>query len=542
VKPRGRSLADRAEVVRRLVGERLLKRFVVTDRLGAGGYGTVYRAWDERLERPVAVKVVERPGDRRVLREAQAVARLNHPSVVTLYELGEENGRTYLVSELVDGHSLREFLLAGWLSDRDVAELGVDLCDALEHAHGRGVVHRDLKPENVILAGPGNGHPGRGDRVRFGRALLADFGVASVSGAAALTASREVIGTLAYMAPEQAEGLQPGPEADVYSLGLVLHECWSGRNPVARSTPAETARAIGAPQPPLAAARRDLPADLCALIDACLDPEAARRPAVEELRRGLRAAGPALDRSSPVPLPAEARAGQRGRSALPRTVALVTLVGACIGLVTWLGLAGAALALALLALPVPLLFGRAIEWPVPALAPTLGAVGLAAAFPALAGLVPGPRHAAAAALLGFAWLPAGEALLGLDGPLGGVGPAPPGWEKSVDLAASTLIEPLLAPEAVLAASAWAAAAALLALVLAAGPIVLRILGGLLWAAALISVHGLLPAWDSAAGEPATAAVVLVVAVAVGVRSAPALGAKLRPRRERAASVPAGSLP
>jgi hypothetical protein len=525
-----------------LVGERLLNRFVVTDRLGAGGYGTVYRAWDERLQRPVAVKVIERPGDRRVLREAQAVARLNHPSVVTLYELGEEDGRTYLVSELVDGHSLREFLLAGWLSDRDVAELGADLCDALEHAHRRGVVHRDLKPENVILAGPGNGRPGRGDRAPFSRAMLADFGVASVSGAAALTASREVIGTLSYMAPEQAEGLPAGPEADVYSLALVLYECWSGRNPVARPTPAETARAIGARQRSLAAARRGLPAGLCALVDACLDPDPARRPTVGELRQGLNAAAAALDRSSAVPLPAEGRTRRGGGSALARAAALAALVVACVALAAWLALPGAALALALLALPVPLLFRRAIEWPVPVLASALAAVGLAPAFPALAGLVPGARRAAAAALLGFAWLVAGEAVVGLDGPLGGVGPAPPAWEKSVDLAASTLIEPLVAPEAILAAAAWAAAAAVLALVLAAGPIAFRILGGLLWAAALISVQGRLPEWDPAAGEAATLGVALVVAAAVGARSAPALAARLRPRRRPATSVPAGSLP
>ena len=134
-------------------GRLVLDRFCLAEELGRGAFGTVYRARDERLQREVAVKVLDRgPGSRRVLREAQAAARLNHPSIVTLYELGEDDSAIYLVSELVDGETMRELLRAGRLSDRDVAEVGADVCEALAHAHERGVVHRDVKPENVAVA------------------------------------------------------------------------------------------------------------------------------------------------------------------------------------------------------------------------------------------------------------------------------------------------------------------------------------------------------------------------------------------------------
>ena len=122
-----------------VVGDTALGRFRLLERIGAGGFGTVYRGWDERLERPVAVKVIEAAGaSRRVLREAQAAARLNHPGIVTLYELGERNGHAFLVSELVEGTTVDELAAERRLSDRDVAEIGADLCDALAHAPPTG--------------------------------------------------------------------------------------------------------------------------------------------------------------------------------------------------------------------------------------------------------------------------------------------------------------------------------------------------------------------------------------------------------------------
>jgi serine/threonine protein kinase len=263
---------------------------LIERRIGSGGFGTVYEAWDGRLERPVAVKAIESagaPGSARVLREAQAAARLNHPGIVTLYEMGEEDGNALLVTELVDGSTLAELNRDGTLSDREVGEIGADLCEALDHAHARAVVHRDIKPQNVLVTEEGEPH-----------AKLMDFGVARLTDAAALTAPGDVVGTLAYMAPEQAEGRTAGPEVDVYALGLMLYESWSGDHPTRRSTPAATARAIGARMKPLRRLRPDLPRELCESVDACLQTRPDRRPSLEELGGTIEAS---LDRLADQP-------------------------------------------------------------------------------------------------------------------------------------------------------------------------------------------------------------------------------------------------
>ena len=256
------------------MGSLVLDRFLIERRIGSGGFGVVYEAWDGRLERSVAVKAIESRGEsrRRVLREAQAAARLNHPGIVTLYEMGEEDGNALLVTEMVEGDTLARLSADGALSDREIGEFGADLCEALDHAHARGVFHRDVKPQNVLIGG--DGEP---------RAKLMDFGVARLADGANLTAPGDVVGTLAYMSPEQAEGRSAGPEADVYSLALTLYECWSGENPNRRATPAATARAIGARPRSLRRLRPDLPRELCATIDACLERRPGRRPSLEEL-------------------------------------------------------------------------------------------------------------------------------------------------------------------------------------------------------------------------------------------------------------------
>jgi serine/threonine protein kinase len=277
-----------------VVGSLVLNRFLIERRIGSGGFGTVYEAWDGRLERPVAVKAIAAEGSSgcgRVMREAQAAARLNHPGIVTLYEMGEEDGNALLVTELVDGETLADLSHDGALSDREIGEIGTDLCEALAHAHRRAVVHRDIKPQNVLVTE--EGEP---------RAKLMDFGVARLTDAAALTAPGDVVGTLAYMSPEQAEGRAAGPEADVYALALMLYECWSGENPNRRATPAATARAIGGRLRPLRRLRPDLPRELCDALDACLQPRPDRRPPLEQLGEAIESA---LDRLAEHPLRAE---------------------------------------------------------------------------------------------------------------------------------------------------------------------------------------------------------------------------------------------
>lgn len=256
-----------------MVGSLVLDRFLIERRIGSGGFGVVYEAWDGRLERPVAVKAIEQHGEagKRVMREAQAAARLNHPGIVTLYEMGEEDGNALLVSELVEGSTLARLAAEDALSDREIGEIGADLCEALDHAHSRGVIHRDIKPQNVQVV---DGQP---------HAKLMDFGIALVADAAGLTATGDVVGTLAYMSPEQAEGLEAGPEADIYSLALTLYECWSGENPHRRGNAAATARSIGHRARALRRLRPDLPRELTEEIDACLDPRPRHRPSLEEL-------------------------------------------------------------------------------------------------------------------------------------------------------------------------------------------------------------------------------------------------------------------
>ena len=264
-------------------GGLVLGRYRLEERLGAGGFGVVWRARDEHLEREVAVKAIPRAetasegrGDDRPAREARAAARLNHPGIVALYEMGSDTGSVYLVSELVRGRTFAELGRARALSDRDVGRIGVALADALDHAHARGVIHRDVKPQNVIvLAEPAAG---------AGFAKLTDFGVAHLVGDEPLTRTGDIVGTLAYMAPEQAEGHAPTGACDVYSLALTLYEGLAGHNPVRGRNPAETARLVGQYLPSLREYRRDLPISLCRGLDACLEPRPEHRPDLAELR------------------------------------------------------------------------------------------------------------------------------------------------------------------------------------------------------------------------------------------------------------------
>jgi eukaryotic-like serine/threonine-protein kinase len=280
---------DPTEALPGAPGPRLvLGRYRLERRLGAGGFGVVWLGWDEKLEREVAVKAIprERGVGERVEREARAAARLNHPGIVGVYELASDVHDVYLVSELVRGRTLAELLRAGAISDRDVARIGEALCEAVEHAHARGVIHRDVKPQNVmVVAEPAAG---------AGFAKLTDFGVAHVVSGDSLTRTGDVVGTLAYMAPEQADGERVTPACDVYSMALTLYEAWTGTNPVRAGGPAATARRLGRPLPSLAALRRDLPLELCDAIDAALDPDPARRPDPASLRAALQAAEPEL--------------------------------------------------------------------------------------------------------------------------------------------------------------------------------------------------------------------------------------------------------
>jgi eukaryotic-like serine/threonine-protein kinase len=577
-------------------GEPVLGRYRLEHRLGAGGFGVVWQAWDEKLEREVAVKVMPREGHPegggRVEREARAAARLNHPGIVALYELAADGHEVCLVSELVRGRTLAELIGGRALADRDVARIGGALCEALEHAHARGVIHRDVKPQNVmVVAEPAAG---------AGFAKLTDFGVAHVASGEPLTRTGDVVGTLAYMAPEQADGERATPAGDVYSLALTLYEAWTGRNPVRARGAAATARRLGQPLPSLASRRRDLPLELCDAIDDALDPDPTRRPSILGLRSVLRdvedllsdegglvepetlrrfgltavrrrrlfgrrhalpenpparglgrggagaAAGllvlAALTQLAPEPpvSPLAAAAGVALAVALlPRLGWICAVFGVC----AWLGSPevgreGTALLLVAAAAPVPLLLPRAgVLWSLPALAPLLGVVGLAPAFVGVASLARGPWRRAGLAATGFLWLAAAEALTG-ESLLFGIadGTLPRGdWQGSLGGAASHALYPLVSSPALGPVVVWALFAALLPLLVRGRFLGLDALAAAGWAAGLVAAQAALAdllaattVLDHARGSVAGALMGAFVAVAVTAVGDPAPVADAEP--------------
>jgi hypothetical protein len=495
-----------------MVGEVVMNRFRLQERIGSGGMGTVYRAFDERLQRQVAVKEITSTDAGRVAREAQAAARLNHPGIVTLYELGSEDGRALLVSELVEGATLAELARRGDLSDREVAEFGADVCEALAHAHERGVIHRDVKPHNVIV---------RVDDGAGRRAMLMDFGIASLVGAPTLTATGEVVGTLAYMAPEQAEGLETSEPTDVYSLALTLYECWTGFNPVARDTPAQTARQIGSPIPSVLDYRPDLPVHLAECLDACLDPDPELRPGLDDLDHHLDTAILRLDAHSAVPARADEDEPRPAREhqALLRIAQLAALCAWGVGtalIALAAGRPGLALVLGVLTAPA-ILVASWLPWAgIPLAAPVLGAASAGAAYPALAGARGTLRERVVLGALGWYWMLFAAATVGLGSTGGLVDDPPQDWSRTTSAAAKALLAPMLAPEALLGAAIFGAAAAVLGLVLRAGHVAVALLGVLLWAAGLEAALRLV-ANGALAGTPLLAAAAALVVVILEFR-------------------------
>ncbi|MER6776179.1 MULTISPECIES: protein kinase [unclassified Streptomyces] len=230
-----------------LVGRVLGGRYRVTAMIGRGGMGVVARAVDELLNREVAVKVMRAYTDAsaaeltdlrtRMQREAQAAARIRHGGVVTVHDVTEEEGLPVIVMELVDGPSLDDVLdERGPLEPHEAAAIGAKLMDALDAAHRAGVLHRDVKPANVLLE-------------RDGRVVLTDFGIATVQASgdedmAKLTRSGDIIGSLDYLPPERAQGREPGPASDIWSLGMTLYAAVEGTYPFRRASAWSTLSAI----------------------------------------------------------------------------------------------------------------------------------------------------------------------------------------------------------------------------------------------------------------------------------------------------------
>jgi eukaryotic-like serine/threonine-protein kinase len=266
----------------------LQSRYRIDGLIDRGGMADVYRGRDVRLERDVAVKVLrEVEHERRFAAEARTLARLQHPNLVRLLDAGTDNGDAFLVLELLEGATVRHLLDAGPLAPERVAQIGAETTAALDYIHRRGIVHRDVKPSNLMLDDCGS--------VR-----LADFGIARLLGATRTTGSHQAIGTMAYIAPEQLQGDEVGPPTDVYSLGLVLIECLTGRR-VFNGPPAEAAAARLSRDPEVPAA---LPGLWPGLLRAMTARDPHVRPSAAAIR--VRLGGPHSDAGATAPLAAVA--------------------------------------------------------------------------------------------------------------------------------------------------------------------------------------------------------------------------------------------
>ena len=308
-----------------------LGRYSILSPLGAGGMGVVYRARDERLERVVAIKMLA-PGvlsgeeaRRHFRREALALAKLNHPRIAAVYDVGEQDGADYIVMELVEGESLAAKLRGGELPVKEATAIALQVAEALEEAHERGVIHRDLKPGNVMITPKGN-------------AKVLDFGIAKMlaplggDATTTLTETRGVMGTPLYMSPEQALGKSLDARTDLWSLGVLYYQCLTGRPPFQGSSSIGVLHAITTePLPPVRGIRPDVPALAEHIVTRALEKDAElryqRAAEIEtDLKRLIRDLEPGMIGSGAAVV-VEARRGVR-RWTLAAGVACLVLVAA----------------------------------------------------------------------------------------------------------------------------------------------------------------------------------------------------------------------
>ena len=311
--------------------------------LGAGGMGEVYRARDTRLGREVAVKVL--PGEfaadperlRRFEQEARAVAALSHPNVLAVYDVGTHEAIPYLVTELLEGESLRDRLMAGGLTVHKAVETAVQIAQGLSAAHEKGIVHRDLKPANVFVT-------------RDGQVKILDFGLAKLerpepspeSHAMTVdveprTESGAVLGTMGFTSPEQLRGERADARSDIFSFGCVLYEMLAGKSPFLKASGAETVTAIMSEDPaPLSGTGRAIAPALQEIVNRCLEKKPADRfSSAHDLALALRAFSGGSETPATAPVPVRALRMSRRRLAAAAAVAFLAVAAALIVRAPW---------------------------------------------------------------------------------------------------------------------------------------------------------------------------------------------------------------
>jgi eukaryotic-like serine/threonine-protein kinase len=310
-----------------VVGEIFADRYELTELVGTGGMSSVYKAHDRLLERNVALKILhDHYADddefvERFRREARAVAQLSHPSIVTVIDRGEADGRQFIVFEYIEGENVKELLVrSGRLPVRRALELALAIARGLAFAHGHGLVHRDVKPQNVLLNGDGE-------------AKVTDFGIARSNDDHAVTLTGTVLGTSNYIAPEQATGQPVDAQTDVYSLGVVLYELLAGDVPFPGESFVSVAmKHVNEPPPNLLDVRRDVPVRVAAAVDRALEKDPRRRfPSMDDFAAELDACLAELDSAddageATLVVPAAQRLRPRAPSRRSRWPLAVTLL------------------------------------------------------------------------------------------------------------------------------------------------------------------------------------------------------------------------